>query len=198
MSFDIAIIAAVGANFTSIQAALKRQKVSSIVTNDPSVIVNAKGVILPGVGNAKYAMSEIYKQGLNDVIKSLTQPVLGICLGQQLLCSFSEEGDVPCLDIIPLRVARIQNVRVVPHNGWNSLKQIKNDSLLFGIDKHDDFYFVHSFAPLAVADYTVATCAYGNEFATIIKKDNFYGVQFHPEKSGDVGERLLMNFINKL
>jgi glutamine amidotransferase len=198
MSFDIAIIAAVGANFTSIQAALKRQKVSSIVTNDPSVIVNAKGVILPGVGNAKYAMSEIYNQGLNDVIKSLTQPVLGICLGQQLLCSFSEEGDVPCLDIIPLRVARIQNVRVVPHNGWNSLKQIKNDSLLFGIDKHDDFYFVHSFAPLATADYTVATCAYGNEFAAIIKKDNFYGVQFHPEKSGDVGERLLMNFINKL
>lgn len=197
MTIDIAIIDAGGANFASIQAALYRLQVRSIVTSEPAIIANASKVILPGVGAAAHAMDLIRNKGLYDVMRSLKQPVLGICLGQQILCASSEEGDVDCLGIIPLRVQKLQDVRIIPHMGWNNLSYIKEgEPLLEGINTQDSFYFVHSFAPEVDANYTHATCRYGVEFSAIIKKDNFYGVQFHPEKSGATGESLLRNFIN--
>lgn len=197
MNNDIAIIDAGGANFASIQAALYRLQVRSIVTSDPAIITNASKVILPGVGAAAHAMDLILRKGLYDVIRSLKQPVLGICLGQHILCASSEEGDVECLGIIPIRVKKLQDVRIIPHMGWNNLDYVKEgEPLLEGINTQDSFYFVHSFAPEVDANYTLATCKYGVEFSAIIKKDNFYGAQFHPEKSGAVGERLLKNFIN--
>ena len=196
MTVDIAIIDSGGANFSSIQAALYRLQVRSIVTSDHTLITNASKVILPGVGAAAHAMDLIHRKGLYTVIRSLKQPVLGICLGQQILCTSSEEGDAECLGIIPIRVKKLQDVRIIPHMGWNNLIYIKeNEPLLEGIHTHDSFYFVHSFAPEVDANYTLAVCQYGVEFSAIIKKDNFYGVQFHPEKSGAVGERLLKNFI---
>jgi glutamine amidotransferase len=196
MTRDIAIIDSGGANFTSIQAALDRLQVKSIVTSDPAIIVKANKVILPGVGAAAHAMDLIHKKGLYDVIRSLNQPVLGVCLGQQILCTSSEEGGVECLGIIPIRVKKLQDVRIIPHMGWNNLIYIKEDEpLLEGINTQDSFYFVHSFAPEVDENYTLATCKYDVEFSAIIKKDNFYGAQFHPEKSGAVGERLLKNFI---
>lgn len=197
MNFDVAIIDSGGANFASIQAALSRLTVNSVVTSDPGTIMRAAKVILPGVGSAAYAMDLIRRSGLYDVIRSLKQPVLGICLGQQILCTSSEEGGAECLGIIPMRVRKLDGMRVLPHMGWNTMVNMKkDDSLLDGINRQDSFYFVHGFAPEVDANYTLAECQYGKAFSAIIKKDNFYGVQFHPEKSGAVGERLLENFIN--
>lgn len=196
MIFDVAIIDAGGANFNSIQIALMRQKASSIVTSNSELIKNAKKVILPGVGSAKYAMERICKLGLYGVVRSLTQPVLGVCVGQQILCSFSEEGNTECLGLIPLKVRKLQNARIIPHMGWNNLNHLKDNPLISGIQRNEDFYFVHSYAPEVKDDYVVSSCFYGEEFAAVIKKDNFYGVQFHPEKSGSIGEKLLINFIN--
>jgi len=197
MKQDIVIIDAGGTNFTSIQAALYRLQVRAIVTSDPTVIVNASKVILPGVGAALHAMDLILNKGLYNVIRSLKQPVLGICLGQQILCTSSEEGYVDCLGIISTQVKRLRGVKIIPHMGWNNMNYIKNDEpLLEGITTQDNFYFVHSFAPEVDSNNTLATCCYGMEFAAIIKKANFYGVQFHPEKSGAIGAKLLKNFIN--
>lgn len=192
----VAIVDSGGANFASIQAALDRLQVNSAVTRDPAIIINASKVILPGVGAAAHAMDLIRRQGLYSVIRSLKQPVLGICLGHQILCSSSEEGGAACLGIIPMRVKKLQGVRIVPHMGWNNLIYDKENPLLDGINPKDSFYFVHSFAPEVDIKYTLAVCNYGEDFSAIIQKDNFYGVQFHPEKSGEVGARFLKNFIN--
>lgn len=190
-----AIIKGGGANFTSIQAALSRLGVSFEVTNDIKRIQSADCVILPGVGAAGYAMKLLKNGGLIEVIRDLQQPLLGLCLGQQLLCDSSEEDNVQCLQIIPIKVVKIQHTRIIPHMGWNNLTYIKKDEpLLHGITINDDFYFVHSFAPEVKSQYAVGICVYGVQFAAIIRKDNFYGVQFHPEKSGLAGEKLLANF----
>ncbi len=197
MSPGVAIIDAGGANFTSIQAALYRLQVQSIITSDPTIIINASKVVLPGVGAATHAMGLVRSKGLYDVIRSLKQPVLGICLGQQMLCTSSEEGEVGCLGIIPNRVKKIQDVKIIPHMGWNNLSYIEaGEPLLEGITAQDNFYFVHSFAPEVDSNHTLAICQYGAKFAAVVKKDNFYGVQFHPEKSGAAGARLLRNFIS--
>ena len=191
----IAIIDGGGANFTSVQAALDRLNIKSVVTADPSVIVQASHVILPGVGAAGYAMKLLNEKKLSAVIREIKQPLLGICLGQQLLCESSDEDDVKCLGLIPLKVVKLDRVRVVPHMGWNNLTYLQeSDPLFAGISTKDNFYFVHSFAPQVDLNYTIGICDYGVNFSAVIKKNNFYGVQFHPEKSGVVGMKLLQNF----
>jgi glutamine amidotransferase len=192
----VAIIDGGGANFTSIQAALTQCAMPSEVTSHPQRIQEASHVILPGVGAAGYAMKLLNDKGLIAVIRHLTQPVLGICLGQQLLCDYSAEDNTDCLGIIPLQVKRLTNARVIPHMGWNNMDIVNNnDYLLNGITTENDFYFVHSFAPELKSPYAIGICNYGVAFAAVIKKNNFYGVQFHPEKSGIVGMKILQNFI---
>ena len=191
----IAIVDGGGANFTSVQAAIDRLNIRSVVTADPSLIAQASHVILPGVGAAGYAMKLLNEKKLSAVIREIKQPLLGICLGQQLLCESSDEDDAKCLGLIPLKVAKLEGVRVVPHMGWNNLTYLQeNDPLFAGISTKDNFYFVHSFAPQVDLKYTIGICDYGVNFSAVIKKNNFYGVQFHPEKSGVAGMKLLQNF----
>jgi glutamine amidotransferase len=191
----IAIVDGGGANFTSVQAAIDRLNIRSVVTADPSAIVQASHVILPGVGAAGYAMKLLNEKKLSAVIREIKQPLLGICLGQQLLCESSDEDDAKCLGLIPLKVVKLEGVRVVPHMGWNNLTYLQeNDPLFAGISTKDNFYFVHSFAPQVDLKYTIGICDYGVNFSAVIKKNNFYGVQFHPEKSGVAGMKLLQNF----
>ena len=191
----IAIVDGGGANFTSVQAAIDRLNIKSVVTADLSVIAQASHVILPGVGAAGYAMKLLNEKKLSAVIREIKQPFLGICLGQQLLCESSDEDDTKCLGLIPLKVVKLEGVRVVPHMGWNNLTYLQeNDPLFAGISTKDNFYFVHSFAPQVDLKYTIGICDYGVNFSAVIKKNNFYGVQFHPEKSGVAGMKLLQNF----
>ena len=191
----IAIVDSGGANFTSVQAAIDRLNIKSVVTADLSVIAQASHVILPGVGAAGYAMKLLNEKKLSAVIREIKQPLLGICLGQQLLCESSDEDDAKCLGLIPLKVVKLEGVRVVPHMGWNNLTYLQeNDPLFAGISTKDNFYFVHSFAPQVDLKYTIGVCDYGVNFSAVIKKNNFYGVQFHPEKSGAAGMKLLQNF----
>ena len=192
---DVAIIESGGANFASIQAALLRAGATSVVTSDVKVMRAASHVILPGVGSAAYAMQTLRDRRWIDTIRSFTQPVLGICLGHQLLCADSEEGQVTCLGIIPIRVKRITAARVIPHMGWNDIVLQRVSPLLEEQATLNDFYFVHSYAAEISAQYTVASCKYGDSFSAVIQKDNFYGVQFHPEKSGEAGLTLLQKFV---
>jgi glutamine amidotransferase len=152
-------------------------------------------VILPGVGAAAWSMNALAEHGLVDVIRGLTQPVLGICLGLQLLFESSDEGETPCLGILPGRVRRLETgpgLRL-PHMGWNRLDWRVADPLAAGLDGGEWFYFVHSFA--APADDAVATSGHGREFAAVVRRDNFAACQFHPEKSASAGSRLLKNFL---
>ena len=191
----IAVIEGGGANFLSVTTALDRLKIDYKFTHDADIINSADGVILPGVGSAKYAMESLNKNGLVDVIRNLKTPLLGICLGMQLLYEYSTEGDVDCLGVIPGKINRFTpgaNL-IVPHMGWNDLNIEKNSPLINGLGSEDNVYFVHSFyAP--INDATIASCEYGVQFSAIAQNNNFYGMQFHPEKSGVLGERLLSNF----
>lgn len=191
----LAVITSGGANFFSIEMVLQRLGIDYKLTNQKSDIDDADAVILPGVGAAEFAMNRLYEDGLVDVIKNYKKPLLGICLGMQLLYDNSEEGNVDCLGIISGSVKKFDESKlIVPHMGWNNLQVKQNSALLDSIDMNRDVYFVHSFfAP--VNGYTVASTNYSGEFTAICHKNNFYGVQFHPEKSGDIGEKLIANFI---
>lgn len=192
----LVIIESGGANFLSVSTAFERLGVNYQLSNDPQLIKSADAVILPGVGSAGFSMQKLHKDGLFDIIKNLKQPVLGICLGMQLLYEFSEEGNVDCLGIIPGRVTKFPSTSdlIVPHMGWNNLQTKVDDPILSGIDSND-VYFVHSYyAP--VTDATIASTEYGVNFTAITKHNNFYGMQFHPEKSGPIGSKLLENFIS--
>ena len=183
-------------NIRSVENALKRQGVASVITADEQLIRNADKVIFPGVGEAATTMSFLKERGLDLLIKSLTQPVLGICLGMQLMCRYSEEGDTQCLGIFDAEVKRFVNQRhedKVPHMGWNTLYNMKGE-LLKGLPADPYVYFVHSYY-VPVGDYTVATTDYIQPFSAAMQKDNFYATQFHPEKSGSIGERILKNFL---
>ncbi|MBO7601928.1 MAG: imidazole glycerol phosphate synthase subunit HisH [Bacteroidaceae bacterium] len=183
-------------NIRSVENALKRLGVASVITADEQLIRGADKVIFPGVGEAATTMSFLQERGLDLLIKSLTQPVLGICLGMQLMCRYSEEGDTPCLGIFDTEVKRFVNQRhedKVPHMGWNTLYNLKGE-LLEGLPANPYVYFVHSYY-VPVGDYTVATTDYIQPFSAAMRKDNFYATQFHPEKSGSIGERILKNFL---
>jgi glutamine amidotransferase len=192
----IAIIDSGGANIASVKFALERLGADSALTKDPSVIKAADRVLLPGVGAAPIAMRRLQEAGLVDCIKSLTQPVMGICLGMQLLFAHSEEGNTPLLGIFEAACKSFEPAkgRSVPHMGWNRLNFSAGHPLLAGIDDGAHVYFVHSyFAPETTE--TVAACRYGVDFTAIVAQDNFMGCQFHPERSGPVGARILQNFL---
>ncbi|MEP6547395.1 MAG: imidazole glycerol phosphate synthase subunit HisH [Gammaproteobacteria bacterium] len=195
-SGGIVIVANGGANTASLQFALQRLGVESAVSADPLAIEAATHVILPGVGAAADGMSRLKQGGLDRLIPTLRQPVLGICLGMQLLFDASQEGAVACLGIIPGRAARFPSVaaRPVPHMGWNTLDIRRPCALLEGISHGDYAYFVHSYA-LDVGVATVASTQYGAPFSACVQWQNFYATQFHPERSAAVGARLLQNFL---
>jgi glutamine amidotransferase len=190
------VIVASGANLASLQFALQRQGAPSIVSADAAAIAAASHVILPGVGAAAQAMTRFREHGLDLLIPTLKQPVLGICLGMQLLHDTSQEGDVACLGIIPGRALRLAPGagRPVPHMGWNTLDIRRSCALLEGLADGEYAYFVHSFA-LEVGDATVASTHYGAPFSACVQWRNFYGAQFHPERSAAVGARVLKNFL---
>jgi imidazole glycerol-phosphate synthase subunit HisH len=190
------IVANGGANIASLQFALQRLQVDSAVSADPQRIRAASHVILPGVGAAADAMARLRHSGLDRVIPTLQQPVLGICLGMQLLYEASAEGDAACLGIIPGRALRFAGAadRPVPHMGWNTLDIRRPCALLEGLGDGDYAYFVHSYA-LAVSEATVASTHYGIPFSACVQWRNFFGAQFHPERSARVGSRLLENFL---
>jgi len=191
----IAVINSGLANISSVVFALNRLGVDAQVTTDPKVISAATHVILPGVGAAQMAMKNLTALNLTDLIPKLTQPVLGICLGMQLLFEHSEEGNVACLGVFPGEIKKlVGDGLIIPHMGWNTLSIRKPSALLAGIPDESYVYFVHSYcAP--VADHTIATTQYGQDFSAIVQRDNFYAMQFHPERSGELGERLLRNFV---
>lgn len=197
---DVAIIASGGANIASLRFALERLGASSQVTADPAELRAARRVILPGVGAAADAMARLKALGLAEVVPQLKQPVLGICLGMQLLFARSEEGsdgeDTECLGIIAERVARFPSSAEfpVPHMGWNQLRMRAPSPLTRELHDGDYVYFVHSFA-VPVGPWTLATADYGGEFSAAVHHGNFYGVQFHPERSAQAGSRLLAAFL---
>ncbi len=181
-------------NLFSLISALERVGADYKLTSDPEEILSADSVILPGVGEASNAMSELRNRGLDKVIPLIKVPVLGICIGMQLMCSSSEEGNTECLGIFPNKVLKLKGKGIkIPHMGWNSIADTRSP-LITGIEKGAYFYFVHSFAP-ECNEFTAATTEYGELFSSALYKNNFYGTQFHPEKSGEMGERLLRNFI---
>jgi glutamine amidotransferase len=194
---DVVIVANGGANLASLQFALERLAVASVVSADPERIRAASHVILPGVGAAADAMARLRQGGLDQVIPNLRQPVLGICLGMQLLFAASEEGMTTCLGIIPGRAARFTEApgRPVPHIGWNTLDIVRESALTSGLGSTDYAYFVHSYA-LPLGDATVASSHYGAPFSACVEWRNFFGAQFHPERSAAVGARLLDNFLS--
>jgi len=192
----VVIIESGGANIASLQFALQRLGADSCVSAEPDRIRNASHVILPGVGAAANAMSRLGKYNLSNVIPALQQPVLGICLGMQLLFEGSDEGRTRCLGIVPGRATRFATtMRPVPHMGWNTLDTLRPSALLQGISQGDYVYFVHSYA-LAVSPATIASSEYGEPFSACVQWRNFYGAQFHPERSSRVGARLLQNFLD--
>lgn len=183
-------------NIRSVENACRRLDVEPVITADPQLIREADKVIFPGVGEAATTMSFLREHRLDQLICSLKQPVLGICLGMQLMCRHSEEGDTECLGIFDAEVKRFVNQRhedKVPHMGWNTLYNIKS-TLLAGISENAYVYFVHSYY-VPVGDYTAATTDYIQPFSAAMQQDNFYATQFHPEKSGAVGEQILKNFL---
>lgn len=189
----IAIVKYNAGNIRSVQNALNRVGVDSLVTDDFSEIKNAEKVIFPGVGEASSAMAYLREKGLDKVLKELHQPFLGICLGLQLMCSHSEEGDVECLGIFKEKVKKFPPKDKVPHMGWNDLKNMKGP-LFQGLEGNSDMYFVHSYYA-SVGEDTIASCDYIQPFSAALHRDNFYAVQFHPEKSADAGQKLLENFL---
>jgi glutamine amidotransferase len=196
VSTPVAIIDSGGANIASLRAALSRLGADSAVTSDPEVIQRAARVLLPGVGSAHNAMARLRGTGLDKLIPTLRQPLLGICLGMQILFETSEEGPANGLAVIPGNVARLQFAPglPVPHMGWNQLNQTKPDPLLDGVSSLDYVYFVHGYA-VPAGNWTVATTEYGGSFTAVARRDNFCGTQFHPERSGVVGARILANFL---
>lgn len=192
----IAVVKYNAGNIRSVLCALERLEVEARVTDDPAVLRHADKVIFPGVGEASTAMACLRKSGLDEVLTELTQPFLGICLGMQLMCSFSEEHDTRCLGMFDTTVRRFPSGAgcKIPHMGWNTI-DCSDDPLFAGIAPESYVYFVHSYyAPTCGG--TIATCGYaGLTFSCALRKDNFRGVQFHPEKSGAVGERILRNFL---
>lgn len=192
----IGIIKYQAGNLTSVSNALDRLKADYFISDDPAELEKAEAIIFPGVGHASAAMDDLRSKDLDVWLKKVKKPVLGICLGMQLFYDSSEEGDCKTLGIIPGRLTRFDSSKAkVPHMGWNCFASISEHPLLKGIEKDHFFYYVHGYSA-PVNNCTLATCNYIKDFTAVVAKDNFTGVQFHPEKSGDVGSLLLQNFVN--
>jgi glutamine amidotransferase len=190
----IAIIDYGAGNIRSVQFALERMGYSGFLTGDAEAIRSADKVIFPGVGEAQTAMAALKEKGLDTVIPQLKQDVLGICLGMQLMCRRSEEGNTDCLNIFPMDTLEFPVPLKIPHVGWNELEQTKS-KLFEGVASGSFAYFVHSYY-VPLSDFTVAQAEYGFPFSAALEKDNFYACQFHPEKSSKTGEYILKNFLN--
>ncbi|MEO0776818.1 MAG: imidazole glycerol phosphate synthase subunit HisH [Bacteroidota bacterium] len=193
----VAIIDYNAGNVQSVLFALQRLGVEALLTKDPAAIRGAEKVIFPGVGEASTTMDYLRSHQLDQLIRSLRQPVLGVCLGMQLLCEHSEENDTPCIGVFPERVRRFipqQPAQKVPHMGWNSLDQIEAEGFIDPALQREYVYFVHSYY-VELGPHTIARSDYIHPFSAAIQKDNFFATQFHPEKSGSIGERLLRNFL---
>jgi glutamine amidotransferase len=180
-------------NVASVKNAIERLGAACIISTEPENIRQADKVIFPGVGEAAYAMNYLQQKGLDQLIPHLQQPVLGICLGLQLMCQHTEEGNTNCLGIFDTEVKLFPPLQLVPHMGWNTMSQ-RQGKLLQGISENDDVYFVHSYYAALCAD-TIAQTDYILPFSAALQKDNFYATQFHPEKSGSVGEKMIQNFL---
>lgn len=189
----IAIIDYGAGNVKSVQNALSKLGYHSIITSDIEVIIKAEKVIFPGVGEASSAMTKLKEKQLDILIPNLIQPFLGICLGMQLLCQVSEEGNTKGLGIFDCEVKLFPDSEIVPHMGWNNVFNV-SDVLMKGISEKDNFYFVHSYYA-ELSHCTTSVCNYILPFSATLEKDNFFATQFHPEKSGDVGFKLLNNFL---
>lgn len=190
----IAIVKYNAGNIRSVMNALHRLGVDAVVTDDPKLLREAEKVIFPGVGEASSAMYYLRERGLDEVLKNLHQPFLGICLGLQLMCKHSEEGDTDCLGIFNENVKRFPSGKAkVPHMGWNDCSELKGP-LFKHISTDENFYFVHSYYAELGAQ-TTAQCDYILPFSAALQKDNFHAVQFHPEKSASVGQQLIKNFL---
>jgi imidazole glycerol-phosphate synthase subunit HisH len=196
VSAGTVIVAGAGANLTSLCCALERLGAPATVSADGAVIAAAARVILPGVGAPGPAMEQLAAAGLTQLLPRLRQPLLGICLGMQLLYAYSEEGATRCLGILPGRIARLKAApgHPVPHMGWNTLEDLTRDPLLEGLEPGEHVYFVHGYAA-APGETTLACTKYGGELSAVVRSGNFCGTQFHPERSGDTGARLLANFL---
>lgn len=191
----IAIVKYNAGNVESVKNALNCLGVEPILTDDAEVLRVADKVILPGVGEASTAMNCLREKNLDATIKSLTQPVLGICLGMQLMCAFSAENEAECLNILPYRVKKFESEMLkIPQTGWNNIFDLQGD-LFKGIEENSYVYFVHSYCVELSAE-TIAVCDYGVKFSAAVNHENFYVVQFHTEKSGAVGAKILENFLN--
>ncbi len=192
---EIAIIKYNAGNVASVMYALDRIGQKYKWTDDPEEIKNADKVIFPGVGEASTAMAYLKEKGLDTLIKGLKQPVLATCIGMQLLCKHSEEGNVDCIGVFDVEVKKFQSKDLkIPHVGWNSIKPKGDNPLMEGLKEEEFVYFVHSFyAP--VNAYTTAVCEYVQPFSAMLHKDNFYAAQFHAEISGKAGEQILKNFL---
>ncbi|WP_419870905.1 imidazole glycerol phosphate synthase subunit HisH [Chryseobacterium sp. CT-SW4] len=189
----IAIIKYNGGNVNSVQNALNRLDVKSVITDDPELIQKADKVIFPGVGEASSTMNLLKEKKLNLLIPELRQPVLGICLGMQLMCKDNEEGNTTGMGIFDISVKRFPAKGIIPHMGWNTLSDCTSP-LFQGIEKENDVYFVHSYY-CELSAYTTSVCDYLLPFSASLQKDNFFATQFHPEKSGKTGNLLLKNFL---
>ncbi len=192
----IALIDAGGANLGSVIFALERLGVAPVVVRTPEDLRGATRVILPGVGAAQPAMQRLWDQGLVEPLRALQVPLLGICLGMQLLYESSDEGGVDCLGLLPGRVMRLRAAggARVPHMGWNSLETVRENALLHGVPTDAQVYFVHGYAAPVTADCMVA-CTHGQRFAAVAQRGDVVGMQFHPERSSSVGATLLRNFL---
>ena len=193
---EVVVVDSGGANLASLRCALERLGVHARVSADGSVIASAERIVLPGVGAAAPAMLRLQAAGLTQVLRTLTQPVLGICLGLQLLLERSEEGPARCLGVLPAHAKSLEACvgRPVPHMGWNRLRRLKADPLLEDVEDGSHVYFVHSYA-VAVTQHTLATADYGLPLSAVMRRGNFWGTQFHPERSGSAGSRILQNFL---
>lgn len=193
----IAVVKYNAGNIRSVDCALKRLGVNAVITADKETLLAADKVIFPGVGEAETTMNYLRANGMDELIKNLRQPVLGICLGMQLMCRYSEEGTTACLGIFDTEVKRFvpqKHEDKVPHMGWNTIKKT-NSKLFKGFAQEEFVYFVHSFY-VPVSEFTAAETDYILPFSAALHKDNFYATQFHPEKSGTTGERILRNFLD--
>ncbi|CAM1353867.1 imidazole glycerol phosphate synthase subunit HisH [Tenacibaculum insulae] len=190
----IAIIKYNAGNIRSVQNAITRLGYESIITDNPEEIRKATKVIFPGVGEASSAMAYLRERKLDELLVSLKQPVLGICLGLQLMCTSSEEGNTKCLGIFDTETKQFPPLEKVPHMGWNNFTELKPSKIVDTITTDEDVYYVHGYYA-EICQNTVAICNYIKPFSAIMQKDNFYAMQFHPEKSASVGEKLLLNFL---